>query len=247
MEALKLTIEGKSAFFKKPDVNTYLYFTYGHIHKVALLGIFGAILGYKGYNQMTKEEDFPEFYDKLSMLKIAIVPNNNKGIIDKKVNIFNNSVGYASQETGGNLIIKEQWLYNPSWDIYVLLDCEESKKLSNAIINRDYQYLPYLGKNDHIANITKVSIEDVTLVNSELGKISSFFKKESFNIPESNLFDDFEDDSEPIFKYEEKLPLTLSYETNSYILHSLIYTNNKVEIANTQNLFKINDLLIQFL
>ena len=52
MEILKFKLSGKSAFFKKPEVNTYCYFTYGNIHKIALLGILGAILGYKGYSQM---------------------------------------------------------------------------------------------------------------------------------------------------------------------------------------------------
>ena len=51
MEAVKFTLSGRNAFFKKPEVNAYYYFTYSHIHKVALLGIFGAILGYGGYAQ----------------------------------------------------------------------------------------------------------------------------------------------------------------------------------------------------
>ena len=46
MEILRFRLSGKNAFFKKPEVNTYCYFTYGNIHKVALLGMFGAILGY---------------------------------------------------------------------------------------------------------------------------------------------------------------------------------------------------------
>jgi len=52
MKILKFTLSGKSAFFKKPDVNSNLYFTYGNVHKIALTGIFGAILGYGGYNSM---------------------------------------------------------------------------------------------------------------------------------------------------------------------------------------------------
>lgn len=51
MKALKFTLSGNTAFFKKPDVNTNVYFTFGHIHKVALLGLFGAALGYGGYIQ----------------------------------------------------------------------------------------------------------------------------------------------------------------------------------------------------
>ena len=44
MQALKFRLKGKHAFFKIPAVNSYYYFTYAQIHKVALLGIFGAIL-----------------------------------------------------------------------------------------------------------------------------------------------------------------------------------------------------------
>ena len=49
MDVLRFELSGKTAFFKKPDMNSYLYFTYGNIHKVALLGIFGAILGFFRY------------------------------------------------------------------------------------------------------------------------------------------------------------------------------------------------------
>ena len=40
MEAVKFTLSGRNAFFKKPEVNAYYYFTYSHIHKVAFLGIY---------------------------------------------------------------------------------------------------------------------------------------------------------------------------------------------------------------
>ena len=51
MEILKFTLGGKNACFRKPERNAYGYFTYGNIHKIALLGLFGAILGYGGYSQ----------------------------------------------------------------------------------------------------------------------------------------------------------------------------------------------------
>ena len=100
MEAVKFTLSGRNAFFKKPEVNAYYYFTYSHIHKVALLGIFGAILGYGGYAQkewkkekkgQSIEVDYPEFYEKLRHIKVSVVPKNERGYIPKKVQIFNNS------------------------------------------------------------------------------------------------------------------------------------------------------------
>ena len=44
MKAVSFNLSGKFAHFKKPDVNSNVYFTYSHIHKVALLRVFGAIL-----------------------------------------------------------------------------------------------------------------------------------------------------------------------------------------------------------
>ena len=85
MEALRFTLSGKDAFFKKPEVNTYNYFTFGQIHKVVLLGMFGAILGYGGYTKQYRDKtDYPEFYEKLSGLKIAILPAEN-GCFAKKM------------------------------------------------------------------------------------------------------------------------------------------------------------------
>ena len=59
-KAIKFKLSGKTAFFKKPDVNEYAYFTYNNIHKIALLGMLGAVIGLGGYNQQ-KENKYPEF------------------------------------------------------------------------------------------------------------------------------------------------------------------------------------------
>ncbi|MZK52847.1 type I-B CRISPR-associated protein Cas5b [Clostridium beijerinckii] len=265
MKILKFTLSGKTAFFKKPDVNTYLYFTYGNIHKVALLGILGAILGYGGYNQMKKLDTskgsnkkdneyivFPEFYEKLKNIKISIVPNNEKGFIPKKVQTFNNSVGYASKEQGGNLIIKEQWLENPSWDIYVLVDNKESEKIAEYLLNHKAVYQPYLGKNDHYASIKDAEIIDdnrITELN-EIRKINSLFPKRFFEV---NLEEDEEEDDECLddvyedaFKYEEKLPIALDKDTNMYILEGFLYTNMKVSGHNDIIVYKVGKRNIIF-
>lgn len=50
MKILKFILSGKIVFFKKLDVNIYLYFIYGNIYRVFLFGMFGVIFGYGGYN-----------------------------------------------------------------------------------------------------------------------------------------------------------------------------------------------------
>lgn len=247
MEVIKFTLKGKTAFFKKPDVNTYLYFTYGTIHKVALLGIFGAILGYRGYNQMSflndykkefgkilkaneqVEDSYPEFYSKLKDLKVSIVRNYLN--LSKKVQLFNNSVGYASKELGGNLIVKEQWLENPSWDIYVAIDSEEAKALAKIIMERSFVYIPYLGKNDHLADICDVEpIKDIIDVDNP-DRIHSLFIKDDFKLEDSeDIFELYDvKEKEPIYKYEEKLPITLEETNNKYEFKTFVSTNSSVK------------------
>ena len=222
MKALKFILSGKTAFFKVPMVNSFCYFTYGNIHKPALLGMFGAILGYKGYGY--EITNFPEYYEKLKDVKISIVPNSENGYFNKKFQQFNNSVGYASQEQGGNLIVKEQWLEDPSWTIYIMLNNDESQKLADMIIHSQCVYIPYLGKNDYPATIEKAEYVEVKNVDAENLTIQSLSLSEAL---------DFDQD-EMDFKYEEYLPLTLNLETNHHELKKFILTNAPVEEAFTE-------------
>lgn len=224
MKILRFTLSGKNAMFKKPDVNSYFYLTYGQIHKPALLGIFGAILGYAGYNQMKKEDLYPEYYDKLQKVRVSIVPNAESGYFQKEITYFNNATFFFNKdkyENGANLIVKEQWLEAPSWDIYVLLDSDEAEKIAESIVERKSVYLPYLGKNDHIADITNVLVENGK-VSSNVTELHCLFIKDKVEIDKD--FALFSDNQE-MFKYEEALPIGLNPETNQYILENFVYTN----------------------
>lgn len=253
MEFVKFTLSGKTAFFKKPDVNKVVYFTYGNIHKVALLGLLGAIMGYRGYNWQSfvnnpknkldfEEQAQPEFYENLKGLNISIVPKNY--IFNKKKQTFNNSVGYASKEQGGNLIVNEIWLENPSWDIYIAIDSTRAEEVKKHLLNKDFVYLPYLGKNDHFANIDKVEIvlgEEIT----ETKKIDSLFIRDDFKISKTNMAlfsEDFVDD----YKYQENLPVALEKEHNMYEFETFIFTNKNVEkVSNKTNfIYNVNNITI---
>lgn len=219
-KAIKFKLFGKTAFFKKPEVNEYAYFTYNNIHRIALLGILGAIIGLDGYNQQ-REKTYPEFYEKLKDLKISIVPDKKlKGIYPKKIQTFNNSVGYASNEEGGNLIVREQWLENPSWTIYIYNDgTVESNlynKLKEYLLQGKTVYIPYLGKNDHPASITQV--EEIELKEEKLNYIDSIFT-------ENIEIDSFDSVDELAYLIKEIQPIKLQEEYNFYEYKPFIYTN----------------------
>ncbi|WP_338988455.1 type I-B CRISPR-associated protein Cas5b [Fusobacterium animalis] len=255
MKALKFTLSGDSAFFKDNVINT-VYLTYGNIHRVALLGMFGAILGYGGYSKQNdmlkkknkKKPDYPEFYEKLKDIKISIVSNGKNGYFNKKLQTFNNSVGYASKEEGGNLIVKQFWLENPSWDIYVLLDCDEAKKIADYMQNRKAIYLPYLGSNDHLANIMDVEIIDIEEKMSsedETIEILSMIKDSDISEKKKNIFSiDKNSIRDDIYKYSEYLPVTLSKELNQYEKEKMTITNMSVILK--KSYYKVEDKNIVF-
>ena len=218
MRVLKFDLKGKTAFFKSPEVNL-CYFTYGNIHKPVLLGIFGAIMGYKGYNN--GYDVYPEYYERLQHLKVSIIPGEERGVFDKKFQNFNNSVGYASQEQGGNLIVREQWLENPKWTIYVSLDSDESFKLADMIKNRECVYMPYLGKNDHPAVIENVEILSIEKTEAENQRIHSL-------APADDLEFDWDD---ALYRYEEYLPAALTERTNQYQMKKFVLTDAEVIAA----------------
>ena len=255
MEALKFTLSGDSAFFKDNVINT-VYLTYGNIHRVALLGIFGAILGYGGYSKQNdmlkkknkKKPDYPEFYEKLKDIKISIVSNGKNGYFNKKLQTFNNSVGYASKEEGGNLIVKQFWLENPSWGIYILLDCDEAKKIADYMQNRKAIYLPYLGSNDHLANIMDVEIIDIEEKMSsedETIEILSMIKDSDISEKKKNVFSiDKNSIRDDIYKYSEYLPVTLSKELNQYEKEKMTITNMSIILK--KSYYKVEDKNIVF-
>lgn len=238
MKAVKFRLSGKSAFFKKPEFNDGVYFTYNHIHKVALLGLLGAILGYDGY-QNQKENEFPKFYEKLNHLKISIVPVHYENV-SKKFQEFNNSVGYASTEEGGNLIVRQQWLYDIQWDIYIMLDSDESMKIKEKLFNHQSVYIPYLGTNDHLASITQVEVLELYKKDC-IENLSSLCKKSDV------LFDNKDIGNRDRFLYQESLPICLNKDTHFYEFCSIVYSNLKVSELKEGLFYQVKDICIEFI
>ncbi len=255
MKAISFMLSGKTACFRKPDVNQYAYFTYNNIHKPALFGILGAIIGLGGHTQLHNEnrrieeenrlikkkadkkplnDGYPEFYEKLQHLKISITPLAPHGYFSKKIQVFNNSVGYASKEVGGNLIVREQWLENPSWHIMILNDeSQEYMKLKEYLTKGKATFIPYLGKNDHPANITEV--KEIELAQKiENAKLSSLFYEDKCEIVKTPPR------GELSFYFKEISPTRLQEQYHFYEYESLVFTNHKIEDSDYQDIYSLD-------
>lgn len=250
METIRFDLKATMAIIRKPDSNE-TYYTYNFPHKIMLLGLLGAIIGLNGYNYYSlqrslgkKVKEIPEFYEKLKDLKIGIIPKINENNFSKKIQEFNNSVGYASKEAGNNLIVREQWLESPCWRIYILEDeSEEYKKIKDYLLNKKCEYIPYIGKNDHFADIGNVRIEETTKLDSEIENIDSIYDEKIANKKEGIFFEKlgFEDDeNKKNFYYRELLPVELNEKIGYSKFLNFIFTNEKLDIDEKSNIYKVD-------
>jgi len=154
MSLISIDFKAVFGFLKKPDINEGIYLTYNILHKPALQGILGAIAGYEGYpaEGRLNRDELPEYRHELGDIKVAIRPiDSSEGNFLKEQIVYNNGVGYASLEKGGNLPVNEQTLVSPAYQVFLELD--ESIKshliLKENLKNGEAEYIPYLGKNEH--------------------------------------------------------------------------------------------------
>ena len=254
---ISFDISSDFGMFKKPDVNNPAYFTFNIIPKTYILGILGAVVGLKGYSQMKGSDAYPEFYKELQDLPIGIVPYGNKGVFDKRIIKYNNTVGYANKQ-GGTLNIIEQTLITPKYRIYIGLDLsnEINKKLDKYLSAKpvEYEYIPYMGKNEFRLTIDEVQPfeekdfsvfkpTDEFAIHSLFPNIGNEALKKS-----EALRDPFDISmSETYFYYFERLPIGLD-ELHQYKYENFAYTNAKLvhdtEFVKSLNLFEVGKKVI---
>ena len=239
---LSFDIKSDFGFLKKPDTNEPMYLTFNMIHKPFVLGLLGAILGERGFQ---KNEVLPDYYLKLKDTQIGIKPlNDEKGNFQKTVIKYNNGVGYASKETGGNLIITEQTLVKPSYRIYLLTNNQE---LVRRIQNYEAEFLPYLGKNDFSLWWENVQVHDYEEFEpQESFKVSSLFIKQTTVKDGKEIDENLDfwemDFSNSEFMYFERLPTGYDEELFQYEYQPFVLTTFKLKKDyKIDNLYQLNN------
>lgn len=243
-ELVSIDLYAQFGFLKKPDINDGIYLSYNMLHKPALLGILGAIAGLKGYSIEGEMEpsDVPEYRKELEELKVAIQPlHSQNGNFSKEVIKYTNTVGYASEETGGVLIIDEQTLIRPSYRVYLLLDIDNELQLTlyDRLKNQEAEFIPYLGKNDHQLWwknfwVWKI-LENEYKPNQNFRVDSIFIKPSGEKLQREARLVSYGEDSVR-FMYFERLPEGWHLELPHYQLVEFLLTNYplspEVEISN---------------
>ena len=259
MEVISFELSGKFAFFKKNENTRKLLLTYSHIHKVALMGLLGAITGLNGHRQRNRNNaQYPEFYEKLKNIRVAVIPfsKNNEESFDGVFDVIkvetNNTTG-VSKEDGGNYRLIQQMLFNPAWRIILdisKLDENMQNKLKYSLLNKQYRYIPYFGRRENFAYINNVEILEANLLEKDTTiKVNGLFH-ENNQKPKISLFLNNNDDFE--YKYEHRETLPVSYINDEkcscyYKEDIFVLTNNNVTInSSCNNFYEINNEVYYF-
>ncbi|MDT0689725.1 type I-B CRISPR-associated protein Cas5b [Salegentibacter sp. F188] len=243
MKLISIDLKADFGFFRKPDTNNTINLSYNLIHRPAVLGILGAILGLEGYRKKGK---LPQYYQLLKDLKIGIRPLNDEKGNFLKTNIkYSNTVGYANK--GSNFLTEELTLIAPAYRIFILLDetKELEQKLYDYLKEAKAEFIPYFGKNEFTASWLKSSFQDYTFEKTNKKQTENFtiltvFKKDDSlkdksAAPEVDLLN-YESREEP-FLYFERLPEDFDLELMQYRLGEFAFTNYAV-----LNSFSLDDL-----
>ncbi len=242
---LSIDIKSDFGFFRKPDMNSSINLSYNMLHKPALLGILGAIIGMEGYSDFGKT---PQYYKELKELKLGIEPlQHEKGNFQKTVIKYSNTVGYANM--GTNYLTEESTLIAPAYRCYILLNLENSveRKLYDYLKEGKAEYLPYFGKNEFYAwwdsdfSFKSYDFDCLVKPGNDF-RIKSLFIKKDTSIQSQkadNIFDflNFENE-EATFMYFERLPVGFGEDPIQYIFESFAFTTFKLKSkAEIDNLY----------
>jgi CRISPR-associated protein Cas5h len=244
---ISIDLKSDFGFFRKPDANNTVNLSYNMLHKPALLGIFGAIVGLDGYKEKGKS---PQYYEVFKDLKVGISPlEHEKGNFQKTVIKYSNTVGYAN--SGSTFLTEESTLIKPSYRVYVLLDLtnDYQKLLFENLKDGKAEYLPYFGKNEFAAWWEKESFEDynfeaVAKLKAD-GKIKTLFLKEDIvNEQKASPVFDFTNfwENETLYMYFERLPTGFDDSLFQYQIKDSVFLTFMIKpSANIRNLFYLTD------
>jgi CRISPR-associated protein Cas5h len=251
MKLISFDVASNFGFFRKPETNNTLNVSYNMIHKPAILGLLGAVIGLKGYE---KKDELPEYYQKLSGLKVGIAPlEHDSGNFPKTPIKYSNTVGYANK--GSNFLTEELTLIAPKYKVYLLLDdtVVEQQKLYKNIKERKAEYIPYFGKNEFTAwweNFEEYQFELAIISVDQKVQIQTLFIKNqiiSANSETSSAELDFLDfdiveTKENPFMYFERLPVGFDTELMQYKLEEMVFTNYLIKNTDRMpNVYQLNN------
>lgn len=247
---ISIELQAHFGFFKKPDTNADLNLSFNMLHKPALLGILGAIIGLDGYiaaswdKKKDNKPNYPVFVEKLNGVRVGIEPiGHTKGNFSKTTILYTDTTGFNNKDKNKlptTRLIKELTLIKPAYKCYILLDLdnEHQHRLYSHLKEGKATYLPYFGKNEFYAWWDKDSFNEYEFETNK-PPADSFEIKTLFKLNEEALKNQTTDTADAFdlfdpekglddFRYFERLPEGFDDAYTQYKLSGFALTTHKV-------------------
>lgn len=253
---ISIDLKADFGFFRKPDVNKTINQSYNLLHKPALLGILGAIIGLEGYKEKGK---MPDYYDKLKHIGVGIAPlGHQKGNFQKTYLKYNNTIGYANKSDNGTLNVEEMILYKPAYRVYLLLNIanKDEQNMYQNLQNGVAEFLPYFGKNEHYAWWEKESFMEYDFeqhedLNKTISVTTVFLKENVVKEHRAKNTIAMTEKKEDLFMYFERLPKDFDLNLYQYNIEDYVFTTfklkNSIGMENTLYYLKKEQFYVQLI
>lgn len=245
---ISIDLKSDFGFFRKPDANNTINLSYNMLHKPALLGIFGAIVGLQGYKAKGIQ---PKYYEIFKNIKIGIEPiDHEKGNFQKTTIIYSDTTGFNNNDKNklpATRIMEEVTLIKPCYRVYTLLDLDDDNQhlLYDYLKEGKAEYLPYFGKNEFAAwweNFREYDYQAVEKPLSNFKIRTLFLKQDIIKKQKAAPFLDFMNfwENETPFMYFERLPKSFDLTLFQYDLGDSVFTTFGLkQSANISNLYHL--------
>lgn len=253
MKLISFDLKADFAFFRIPDTNATINLSYNIIHRPAILGVLGAILGLEGYKEKRK---LPQYYEVLKDVRVGVEPlNHDKGNYTKTNIKYSDTSGFNNKDKDkfpATRLTEELTLVKPAYRIYLLLDEDNGyqRQLIDNIKDGCAEFIPYLGKNEFTAWWSSDSYKEYHFSEEKepIGsiKIKTIFQKDKVlknntEVPFPDLLNF--DNAESPFIYFERLPKDFDLSLIQYDLGEFVFSNYQIKNAQTlENLFFVEEL-----
>lgn len=273
MTLVSFDVRADFGFLRKPDVNfakvgdgsKQIGLTYNLLHKPALLGILGSILGLEGYSRYKQR---PEYWEKLMHIKVGIaplqffgnesketgfIPRHERGSFSKINMVYTNTTGFGNKDKNGNpstWVLYEDTLIRPAYRCFVLLDRANAVEelLHQRLLRQEADYLPYLGKNEFALSWDNVQVlpDARPFAGGQEFQVVSAFRKTS-RVSDAvaravGLRARQGHTGEPPFLHFERLPVGFDEHLMQYRYAEFVYSNARFQAdAPIEDLFGWRD------
>jgi len=253
MNILKFDLYSNFCYFQD-KVNIKSNISFPSIHRPALLGMLGAILGFDGFSKV-KNNNSILYIEHLNSIEVGIVLKNTS-FEYSKVKTTDSTLLDISNERNRQTLKTEYIINNPSFEIYLKIpDKELFEEIYFRLKNRKYHFEPSLGKSyffANIKNVEKVSILDknnLDIIDDDLVFINSLFSQKFLCDLSGEQFTDLFNKKEFTIGRSFSLPISSDSISGIYNNFDAFTFNNFVlfdDIIDNEKFLNINNNVIYF-